>query len=83
MYRVVVFFTDIEDGGHKYKEGDAYPREGLEVTPERIAALLSGDNLRKIPLIEELPDPEQTTVAAQKATAPKQKATTKAAKKEE
>lgn len=62
MYRVLTMFHDLTDvvhikGGvvcHAYHEGDIYPRAGMTPSPERIEALLSGDNARGIPLIEEI-----------------------------
>lgn len=62
MYRVIVFFTDLQDNNQPYTVGDTFPREGLEVTAERLAELSGCDNLRKIPLIElveEAPKPKK------------------------
>ncbi|MCP1102589.1 hypothetical protein M2454_001901 [Aequitasia blattaphilus] len=57
MYRVVKMFTDIEDKGHKYDEGDTFPREGLKVTKERLEILSTSKNLQGVPLIEEISEP--------------------------
>ena len=54
MYRAIEYFTDLQDNSHVYKTGDEYPRAGLEVSDRRIAELLSSDNLRGKPLIEEM-----------------------------
>lgn len=54
MYRVIVPFFDLLDGGHSYRKGDEYPRQGKEVGDGRINALLSGKNKRGISLIEEV-----------------------------
>lgn len=54
MYRVVEHFTDLKDGGHPYNVGDAYPREGLKVTEERLKELSSTNNKRRIILIKEV-----------------------------
>lgn len=51
-YKVVKYFTDLKDGNHPYQVGDFYPREGLEVSEERIKELLSPNNLQNTPLIE-------------------------------
>lgn len=62
MYRVKVFFTDLQDNNHPYTVGDTYPREGMEVSAERLAELSGCDNLRKMPLIElveEAPKPKK------------------------
>ena len=56
MYRVKVYFTDLQDGGRPYKVGDAFPRQGLEVSEKRIRELSTHDNKRGIPLIEEIKD---------------------------
>ena len=53
MYKVIAYFTDLQDKNHEYKEGDIYPREGLEVTPERIAELSGSENKQRKPLIAE------------------------------
>lgn len=52
MYKVIKYFTDLQDNNHPYNVGDDYPREGLKVTEERIAELSSDRNKRKVPLIE-------------------------------
>ena len=54
MYKVVSYFTDLQDANHPYNIGDTYPRNGLTVTAERIAELAGKSNLRGIPLIEEV-----------------------------
>lgn len=54
MYRVIKFFTDLKDGNHPYNIGDTYPRNGLDVSAERITELASSSNQRGIPLIEEV-----------------------------
>lgn len=52
MYKVIKYFTDLQDDNHPYNVGDDYPREGLKVTKERIEELSSDRNRRKVPLIE-------------------------------
>ncbi|MBR2654677.1 MAG: hypothetical protein IKD59_09035 [Lachnospiraceae bacterium] len=96
MYKVLSYFTDLQDGGHPYHEGDAYPREGLEVSEERLIELSTAANRRKKPLIEfiaedptktEAPgDPEskpvgQLTVTPDDTPAKDQKKTTKTTSK--
>lgn len=51
MYKVIAYFTDLQDKNHEYNVGDIYPREGLEVKPERIAELSGNDNKQRKPLI--------------------------------
>lgn len=53
MYLVIKTFTDLEHG-KKYEQGEEYPAQGYETTPERINALLSGNNLAGIKLIKEV-----------------------------
>lgn len=58
MYKVVKYFKDMQDDGHPYNVGDAYPREGLEVAESRIEALSSNKNRRGIPLIAKVEEPK-------------------------
>ena len=58
MYRVIEYFTDLQDDDHEYRTGDIFPREGLKVSEARLAELASAENLRGIPLIE-LVEPEK------------------------
>lgn len=52
MYKVLVYFEDLQDKGRPYNVGDIYPRKGLKPTADRIEELASGKNLRGIPLIK-------------------------------
>ena len=56
MFRVIKYFTDLQDNKHPYHEGDTFPREGLTVTPERIKELASKKNRRGEALIKEVKD---------------------------
>ena len=51
-YRVVSFFTDLQDNNHPYQAGDIYPREGMTVTRKRIAELSGTQNKQGKQLIE-------------------------------
>lgn len=53
-YRVLKYFTDLQDNRHAYHVGETFPRVGLEVSPERIEALSTDKNKRGIPLIEKI-----------------------------
>lgn len=53
-YRVIEKFTDLKDDNHVYNPGDAFPREGAEVSDARLAELSSESNRRGIPLIEKV-----------------------------
>lgn len=52
MWVTIKLFTDLQDGDHLYEVGDPFPREGLEVSEERIKELASSNNLQGTPLIE-------------------------------
>lgn len=52
MYKVINFFTDLHDNDHPYNVGDTFPREGVEVTEERLAELAGSSNRQGKPLIE-------------------------------
>lgn len=52
MYRVVKYFTDLQDNEHSYHAGDIFPREGMKVTKTRLNELASTKNARGIALIE-------------------------------
>ena len=74
MYKVIKYFTDLQDNDRPYNVGDIFPHKGLTVSAERLAELSSSNNKQGQPLIE---------LVEEKAEAPK-KATTKktAAKKD-
>lgn len=52
MYKVIMQFIDLQDGGHLYNVGDAFPRQGLKVSEARLAELSGEKNLRHLALIE-------------------------------
>ena len=52
MYKVIVYFEDLQDKNYAYNVGDTYPRKGLKPTAERIEELATDKNLRGIPLIK-------------------------------
>ena len=51
-YRVIKYFTDLQDNNREYHAGDIYPRNGLKVTKARIEELG----------VEDLTDPVQNTI---------------------
>ena len=51
-YRVIHYFTDLQDLDYPYKVGDIFPRQGLSVSEERLKELSSSANKRGMPLIE-------------------------------
>lgn len=52
MYKVIVYFEDLQDKNYPYKVGDTYPRKGLKPSHERIVELATDKNIRGIPLIK-------------------------------
>lgn len=54
MYKVINYFTDLQDKNHPYNVGDPFPRAGLEVTEERLAELSGSKNKQGKPLIEKV-----------------------------
>ena len=75
MYKVIKFFTDLHDNGHLYNVGDVFPREGVEVTDERLAELASENNRQGVPLIALVED--KGTVEPEKEAKPKKKTSKK------
>ncbi len=51
IYKVIHFFTDLQDNNYPYSVGDLYPRNGLSVSEARIRELSGKDNKRGKPLI--------------------------------
>ena len=52
MYKVIRYFTDLQDNDYPYNEEDIFPREGMTVTKERIEELSSANNKQLRPLIQ-------------------------------
>ena len=44
---------------HEYKVGDTYPKDGTEVSEDRISELLSDKNRMNTPLIKEIRKPKK------------------------
>ena len=61
MYKVIKYFTDLQDNNYAYYVGDTFPRNGVEVGAERIAELSSDKNLQGVPLIEEVAEKTKRT----------------------
>lgn len=66
-YKVISYFTDLQDNNYPYNVGDKYPRNGLTVTAERIKELSGKSNLRGIALIEEVQEQSEKAVVAEDA----------------
>lgn len=58
MYKVVNYFTDLQDDNHPYNVGDTFPREGAKATKKRLAELSSTDNKQGKVLIEKVEETE-------------------------
>jgi hypothetical protein len=62
----------MQDGNYAYDPSDParniYPRKGLSVLPSRIKELASDKNRQGVPLIEEIPDIEETPEKKTKST---------------
>ena len=66
MYKVIQFFTDLQDNNHPYHAGDTFPREGVSVSEERLQELAGNNNLQKKPLIEKV-KPQTEVVEKEKS----------------
>lgn len=60
MYKVIKHFIDLHDNDHSYNEGDIFPREGVDVSEERIKELAGSDNKQHTPLIELVEEDESS-----------------------
>lgn len=54
MYKVIKFFTDLQDNNHVYKVGDVFPHDGMKVSEMRLKELSTDANRRHMPLIEKV-----------------------------
>lgn len=52
MFVVIKPFRDLQDNNFMYKAGDVFPRDGMEVSNDRIKELSGNDNKLGKPLIE-------------------------------
>lgn len=60
-YKVIHYFTDLQDFNHPYKVGDIFPRLGMRVSEARLKELSSKNNKQGKPLIELVEDKEKET----------------------
>ena len=61
MYKVIKYFTDLQDNNYAYYVGDTFPRNGVEAGAERVAELSSDKNRLGVPLIEEVAEKPKRT----------------------
>lgn len=59
MYKVISYFTDLQDFNHPYKVGDLFPRLGLKVTDARLQELAGSNNKQGKPLIAKVEEPKK------------------------
>lgn len=71
MYKAIRFFKDLEDNGYVYHTGDVFPRDGANVSDERIAELMSDKNKRHAPLIEDVDEEAETKKSTRRKRAKK------------
>ena len=79
-YRVIKYFTDLQDNGYAYKVGDLFPHKGFKVSEDRLKELSSKNNRRHTPLIEKIEEKvseveEEKTEPVPEDTKPKKKRT--------
>ena len=61
MYKVIKYFTDLQDNNYAYHVGDTFPHNGVDVDAWRIAELSGDKNLQGAPLIEEVVEKPKRT----------------------
>lgn len=64
MYKVIKYFTDLQDNNYAYNVGDTFPHDGLVVSEERLDELSGSKNKQGEPLIEEV-KPKRTKKTAE------------------
>ena len=67
MFKVIRYFTDLQDGNYPYNVGDTFPREGKAVSADRIKELSTAANKIGVALIEEVRGAEKPAAAAKVA----------------
>ena len=56
-YKVIHYFTDLQDNNHPYQVGDKFPRQGAVVSEKRLKSLSSKENKLGKALIELVSEP--------------------------
>ena len=79
-YKAIKNFRDLQDNNYRYVTGDTFPRDGIEVSAERLESLSTANNRRNEPMIVKVEDNVETVIvneetnekpAQKKATAKK------------
>lgn len=65
-YKVIHFFTDLQDYNHPYNVGDTFPRDGFKVSEERLKELSSNKNKQNKPLIKLIEEKKANVVVENK-----------------
>lgn len=66
MYRAIIGFTDSKVQRIHYDVGDTYPKDGVKVSKSRIQELLTNNNKRGFPVIEEVQEDMAMTELSKK-----------------
>lgn len=74
MYKVIKYFTDLQDNEHPYNAGDTFPRDGLTVSRERIIELATVSNKQSTPLITFIEDKSNQAQSENEAVEPENEA---------
>lgn len=72
MYKVIHFFTDLQDNGHEYSAGDKFPRTGFSVSENRLKELATVNNKQGKPLIELVRDNVEEETPKKRGRKPKE-----------
>lgn len=61
MYKVIAFFTDLQDNDRPYCVGDVFPHAeaSYHVSESRLAELSGSENKRGMPLIQLVEEPKK------------------------
>ena len=59
MYKVIKYFTDLQDNDYPYDMGDVFPRSSVTVTKGRLAELAGEKNKQGTPLIRFVGEKEE------------------------
>lgn len=70
MYKVIKYFTDLQDNEHPYNAGGTFPRDGLTVSRERIIELATASNKQSTPLITFIEDKSNQAQSENEAVEP-------------
>lgn len=71
-YKVIRYFKDAKDNKKAYHPGEEYPREGLQVSKERLEELSTDKNCKGVPFIEAVPEKKQPKAEKPKEAEPQE-----------